>query len=72
MTPKLKELLSDFKKEQQSKRSKKRIDSGNKSKKFTDKEGQSFEETQTEQNEVDMGEDVLEKPEEDQDLISLL
>jgi len=71
MTPKLKELLSDFKKEQQSKRSKKRIDS-NKSKKFTDKEGQSFEETQTEQNEVDMGEDVLEKPEEDQDLISLL
>jgi len=72
MTPKLKELLADFKKEQQSKKSgRKKNDSGTKVKK-SDKDGLETD-TQMDQNEVDMGDEgVLDQAEEeDLDLISV-
>jgi len=70
MTPKLKELLADFKKEQQSKKSGRKKSDGKLKK--SDKEGQTLEDTQTDQNEVDMGEEGVEQAEdEDLDLISL-
>jgi len=70
MTPKLKELLADFNKEQQSKKSGRKKSDGKLKK--SDKEGQTLEDTQTDQNEVDMGEEGVEQAEdEDLDLISL-